>query len=255
MNSNPLDATSTPHWLTVACLGRIELPEDCPWLGTYWTHHAAKLGCCTDLDAAITLAECSITQPPLTLISARVVRGFQPERMLIRDSESRLVLAGEIHQTYLVWLPPITSDDETYTLRAAAKRLREEAGFERGWDNPSTADGLVRRAEFLEGHLVDPLWQAQVTQTLKSRAPLGLTRRYSGPRDDAFDDFDAVANGQGDGPMEATSKGWSERRNVIGHVLKFGLLIQRVRIPPDQSVDPQAGSEPCSGMGDCPVDA
>jgi hypothetical protein len=55
--------------------------------------------------------------------------------------------------------------------------------------------------------------------------------------------------------MEATSKGWSERRNVIGHVLKFGLLIQRVRIPPGQSVDPQAGSEPCSETGNCLVDA
>ena len=55
--------------------------------------------------------------------------------------------------------------------------------------------------------------------------------------------------------MEATSKGWSERRNVIGYVLKFGLLIQRVRIPSGQSVDPQAGSEPCSGAGNCSVDA
>jgi hypothetical protein len=55
--------------------------------------------------------------------------------------------------------------------------------------------------------------------------------------------------------MEATSKGWSERRNVIGHVLKFGLPIQRVRIPSGQSVDPQAGSEPCSGTGNRPVDA
>jgi len=55
--------------------------------------------------------------------------------------------------------------------------------------------------------------------------------------------------------MEATSEGWSERMNVIGHVLKFGLLVQRVRIPPGQSVDPQAGSEPCGGTGNCPVDA
>lgn len=55
--------------------------------------------------------------------------------------------------------------------------------------------------------------------------------------------------------MEATSKGWSGRRNVIGHVLKFGLLIQRVRIPSGQSEDRQTGSEPCSGTGNCRVDA
>jgi hypothetical protein len=55
--------------------------------------------------------------------------------------------------------------------------------------------------------------------------------------------------------MEATSNGWSGGRNVIGHVPKFGLLIQWVRIPPGQSVDPQAGSEPCSATGNCCVDA
>lgn len=55
--------------------------------------------------------------------------------------------------------------------------------------------------------------------------------------------------------MEATRKGWSGGRNVIGNVLKFGLLIQWVRIPPDQSEDPQIGSEPCSGTGNCRVDA
>ena len=55
--------------------------------------------------------------------------------------------------------------------------------------------------------------------------------------------------------MEATGEGWSEGRNVIGYVRKFGLPIQRVQIPSGQSVDPQAGSEPCSGTGNCPVDA
>jgi hypothetical protein len=55
--------------------------------------------------------------------------------------------------------------------------------------------------------------------------------------------------------MEATSKGWSEGKDVIGHVLKFGLLIQRVQIPCGQSVDPQAGNEPCSRAGNCSVDA
>jgi hypothetical protein len=55
--------------------------------------------------------------------------------------------------------------------------------------------------------------------------------------------------------MDATSKGWSERRNVIGHVLKFGLLVQRVRIPSDQSADPQVGNKPCDGVGNHDGDA
>ena len=49
--------------------------------------------------------------------------------------------------------------------------------------------------------------------------------------------------------MEVTSKGWSEGKDVIGHVRKFGVSIQRVRIPPGQSEDPQAGSKPCDGGG------
>ena len=49
--------------------------------------------------------------------------------------------------------------------------------------------------------------------------------------------------------MEVTRKGWSERRNVFDNILKFGVSVQRVRIPPSQSEDPQVGSEPCDGVG------
>lgn len=55
--------------------------------------------------------------------------------------------------------------------------------------------------------------------------------------------------------MEATRKGWSERKDVIGNVLKFGVSVQWVRIPPGQSVDPQAGSKPCDGVGNHDGDA
>jgi hypothetical protein len=55
--------------------------------------------------------------------------------------------------------------------------------------------------------------------------------------------------------MEATRKGWSGRMNVIGSVLKFGVSVQRVRIPPDQSVDPQVGNKPCDGVGNHDGDA
>jgi hypothetical protein len=48
---------------------------------------------------------------------------------------------------------------------------------------------------------------------------------------------------------EVTRKGWSERKDALGNVLKFGVSVQRVRIPPGQSEDPQAGSEPCDGVG------
>jgi hypothetical protein len=51
--------------------------------------------------------------------------------------------------------------------------------------------------------------------------------------------------------MEVTSEGWSEGKKVVGDLLKFGVSVQRVRIPPGQSVDPQTGSEPCDVAGNC----
>jgi hypothetical protein len=50
--------------------------------------------------------------------------------------------------------------------------------------------------------------------------------------------------------MEVTRKGWSERRDGFGTVLKFGVSVQRVRIPPGQSRDLRVGSEPCDGVGE-----
>jgi len=49
--------------------------------------------------------------------------------------------------------------------------------------------------------------------------------------------------------MEVTRKGWFGRREVVGDFPKFGVPVQRVRIPSDQSQDRQVGSEPCDGVG------
>ena len=46
--------------------------------------------------------------------------------------------------------------------------------------------------------------------------------------------------------MEVTSKGWSERGHVR-YARKFGVSVQRVRVPPGQSADPQVESKPCDG--------
>ena len=49
--------------------------------------------------------------------------------------------------------------------------------------------------------------------------------------------------------MEVTRKGWSGGKEVVGDLRKFGVPVQRVRIPSDQSQDRQVGSEPCDGVG------
>lgn len=191
MNSTHINTGSTHHTLTVLCPGRIELTQDDPAWGTYWTRYNATLGVCTNLESAMAIAERSIAQPPLTLIRVPEAHDFDPQRIVITDSERRRVLAGALTR-YLVWLPPVTSDDETQTLAATAKRLREEASEERGWDNYSTAEGLEHRAEFLEDHLVDPVWQAEVTHMVKLRykSRQGLARRHPGTPKDYMDDFD-----------------------------------------------------------------
>ena len=190
--TEPSNETLTGHDLTVVCLGQAKFLQDDPMLGTYWSRGAVTLGRCATLDAAITLAEQAIGQPPLSYFRGYTPRAFSPEGVIIRDRKSRHVLTGEITRwRYLLWSPPITSEEETYILRATANWLRGEAATERGWDNYSTAEGLEQRAAFLEGHLVDPLWQTEVTQTLKRRASLGLARLYSGPVDD-LDDGDDI---------------------------------------------------------------
>lgn len=180
MDSNHTHAGSKQDNLTVVCYGRIQCPEDDPLFGTYWTRGGVKLGVCANVDSAITLAERSIAQPSPTFLRVPSALAFVPDRVIIRDSKSRLVLAGEISRTYLVWFPPITSDDETYTIRAAAKSLRDLAFLEHRWDNFSSAEDFQRRADFLEGHLVDPVSETEVTSALRRRAASlqGLARRH-----------------------------------------------------------------------------
>jgi hypothetical protein len=98
------------------------------------------------------------------------------------------------------------------------------------------------RARFQK--LLDLIWNAIIEAEVNREIEHTARRRES---------TEALrSNGEN---MEATRKVWSEGRNVIVYVLKFGILIRRVRIPPGQSADPQAGSEPCSRTGNCPVDA
>lgn len=55
--------------------------------------------------------------------------------------------------------------------------------------------------------------------------------------------MDLTGNGKsrGNGVIDALT--------VVDNAMKFGASVQRVRIPPGQSEDPQAGSEPCSVTG------
>jgi hypothetical protein len=49
--------------------------------------------------------------------------------------------------------------------------------------------------------------------------------------------------------MDLTRKGGSKGKGGLSDTRKFGVSVQRVRIPPGQSEDPQVGSEPCNIVG------
>jgi hypothetical protein len=49
--------------------------------------------------------------------------------------------------------------------------------------------------------------------------------------------------------MDLTGNGKSKRKGGFGDHPEIGVSVQRVRIPPGQSEDPQAGSEPCNVAG------
>jgi hypothetical protein len=49
--------------------------------------------------------------------------------------------------------------------------------------------------------------------------------------------------------MDLTGNGKPRGIGVIGSTMKSRVSVLRVRIPPGQSEDPQAGSEPCSVAG------
>jgi hypothetical protein len=49
--------------------------------------------------------------------------------------------------------------------------------------------------------------------------------------------------------VEVPRKGWSERKDEFGTSGNFEVSVQRVRVPPGPSEDPQVGSELCDGVG------
>lgn len=161
---------STMNQLSVDCFGRIELPEDEPVYGTYWTRYAVSLGVCANLVDAMKLAERRMLRRHVSLIDVALARAFAPERILIRDSLHRVALGGEVIGKTIEWCNPVTSDDEASSVRRAAANLRVESAIESGWDNYSTARGLDHRAELLEARLVDPIWRVEAANALQLRS-------------------------------------------------------------------------------------
>lgn len=153
--------------LTVSCQGYIEYPEDDPIFGTWWTAHVAELGQRGLIEDAMALAAEWLSQDDYDLSSAIDALSFRPELVLVRDSLDRLVLTGEVGSGGSVrWCEPITSEEEAAAVVKQVDDLRDEASYEAGWDNHSTAEGLRLRARVLAGRLVNPFWQAHAREAV-----------------------------------------------------------------------------------------
>ncbi|WP_052118552.1 hypothetical protein [Erwinia oleae] len=81
-------------------------------------------------------------------------RSFSPRFAQVYDRQNRRVLCGDFSRG-LVWFKPLTTPQDIATLQAKQCSLREEAAFESGWDNYSTARDLRAQATRLEMYLTD----------------------------------------------------------------------------------------------------
>lgn len=158
------------HQFTITCQGYIEYPEDDPIYGTWWSPYTLVLGQHGLIEGAMELAEACVTKEEFDLDSEIEALGFRPELIVVRDSLDRLVLTGQAWGAGIRWSEPIASDEEAARVAKQIDDLRDEASYEAGWDNYSTAEGLRLRARVLAGRLVDPFWQAPARRAVQAVA-------------------------------------------------------------------------------------
>jgi len=155
---------------TITCQGYLEYPDEDPSYGTWWTPYPLVLGQHGFIEGAMSLAEACVSKHEFDLSSVIEALDFRPELILVKDSLDRLVLAGQTWDAGIRWCEPIKSDDEAAHVVQQIEDLRDEAFYEAGWDNFSTAENLHLSARVLAGRLVDPFWQAHARRVVQMAA-------------------------------------------------------------------------------------
>jgi len=126
-------------------------------------------------DRVIPLGECPSPEEAIQAAALRLSRGeictgpdgfpyFQPHIMLIQDRDQRLVLAGEVRASIILWQQPVASDAEARRIVTEASRLRGMACRTRAH---AEARALRWRAAVLEARLVDPFWRETSAHLLR----------------------------------------------------------------------------------------
>ena len=136
-------------------------------LGTISYDGATEADC---VDRSIPIGEAASPQDAMALAATRVARGdirampddtlrFRPRLIVVQDSASGLVLAGEIRAGVILWQQPGASKAEATRIVLDATRLRGRAFAATGRGDHAAARDLRFQAARLEARLVDPVWR------------------------------------------------------------------------------------------------
>ncbi|TKD13438.1 DNA repair protein RadC [Rhodobacter capsulatus] len=120
-----------------------------------------------ELDRYATLADAMFAA---VVLAQEVGADVAPHMMVILDREERLVLAGELADGAIAWCNPVLSTPEARSVLREASGLRARASQAAGWREHGFVAHLRRRADQLEGRLVDPLWRAIAVRALQFAA-------------------------------------------------------------------------------------
>lgn len=120
-----------------------------------------------ELDSYASLADAMVAA---VVLAQEVGADVAPHMMVILDREERLVLAGELADGAIAWCNPVLSAPEARSVLREASGLRARASQAAGWREHGFVAHLRRRADQLEGRLVDPLWRVIAARALQFTA-------------------------------------------------------------------------------------
>ena len=153
LSANPAPDCSLPFALTVANRN----------MGSMMAGEATSF----EMGRLATLAD---AMHATVMLAGDIGANSAPVLIAILDRDRRLVLAGTLTDSAVVWCHPVSSSAEARTVVTEASQLRAQASRAADWQEGGLAQSLRHRADVLEARLVDPLWRAYAAHALQLAA-------------------------------------------------------------------------------------